>query len=279
MTDTQAQATDVAVAQPAAAAVEQVDKTTLDAQLAYAAEIAKSGLIPADFRKKPENVLVAIEWGRELGLTPIASLNEIYVVHGSPSLSAKAMLMLARAAGHRVRVQGDDTSATCEIVRADDPEFQHKVTYSMDDAKRAGLLSNTGWKNDPKTMLRWRSVANTVRLACPEVLGGISYLPEEVEEITRRNKSKTTVEQIPEIKADPSTTAADYMKRLRITGGQLRDFSARLLGGEVTAWEKLTEAQRRQVLDGLAQWEATGADPTTGEVLDAEVVGGDNDGQ
>ena len=279
MTDTQTQATDVAVAEPTAAAVEQVDKTTLDAQLAYAAEIAKSGLIPADFRKKPENVLVAIEWGRELGLTPIASLNEIYVVHGSPSLSAKAMLMLARAAGHRVRVSGDDTSATCEIVRADDPEFQHKVTYSMDDAKRAGLLSNTGWKNDPKTMLRWRSVANTVRLACPEVLGGISYLPEEVEEITRRNTSKTTVEQIPEIKADPSTTAADYMKRLRITGGQLRDFSARLLGGEVTAWEKLTEAQRRQVLDGLAQWEATGADPTTGEVLDAEVVGGDNDGQ
>lgn len=263
---------EIATRDPRAAA-QQVDAATLDAQLAYANEIAKSGLIPAEFRKRPENVLVAIEWGRELGLTPIASLNEIYVVHGSPSLSAKAMLMLARAAGHRVRVTGDEQAATCEIVRADDPGFPHKVTYSMDDAKRAGLMGNTGWKNDPATMLRWRAVANAVRLACPEVLGGIAYLPEEVEEITRRNtRGSTTASVVPDVKAEPTTTAADYMKRLGISGADLKAFSERVLDAPVESWGKLTKAQQARVLDGLAAWDATGQDPTLAEAVDAEMV-------
>ena len=259
--------------EPSTAMVDQVTETTLETQLAYAAEIAKSGLIPENFRKRPENVLVAIEWGRELGLTPIASLNEIYVVHGSPSLSAKAMLMLARRAGHRVRVTGEATQATCQIVRADDPDYPHEVTYTLDDAKQAGLMGNTGWKNDPKTMLRWRAVANAVRLACPEVLGGISYLPEEVEEIARRNSgSASSVTQVPTVEADPARTAADYMKALKLNGKQLKEFTSRLLGDQVSSWEKLSESDRKRVLDGLAQWLDSGIDPTTGEIVEAELV-------
>lgn len=246
---------------------------TLDTQLRYAAEIAKSGLIPEAFRKRPENVLLAIEWGRELGLTPIASLNEIYVVHGSPSLSAKSMLMLARRAGHRVRVTGDAKSATCEIVRADDLDFPHRVTYTLDDAKQAGLMGNTGWKAQPTNMLRWRAISNAVRLACPEVLGGISYLPEEVEEISRRNQAQRSKPvQVPHVEADPAQTVADYMRRLKVTGAGLKGFAARVLGSDVQSWEKLTDGERGRVLDGLARWEAEGADWTLAETVDAELI-------
>jgi hypothetical protein len=259
---------DVAVRGPETA----VAQITLETQLAYATEIAKSGLIPKDFQKRPENVLVAIEWGRELGLSPIASLNEIYVVHGSPSLSAKSMLTLARRAGHRVRVTSEPESATCEIVRADDPDFPHTVTYTLDDARRAGLMTNSGWKNTPATMLRWRAVANAVRLACPEVLGGVSFLPEEVEEIRQRNaaQSSTTVTQVvPDIPLAPSKSASDYMKVLKLTGTAMKAFVGRLLGRkDQPSWPDLTDAEQRTVLDGLARWESTGVDPTTGETRD-----------
>lgn len=262
---------DVAVRGRGDAAVEQIAETSLSTQLAYAEQIAKSGLIPDTFRRKPENILVAMEWGRELGLTPIASLNEIYVVHGSPSLSAKSMLMLARRAGHRVRVTSEPESATCEIVRADDLDFPHSVTYTLGDAKRAGLMGNTGWKNDPSTMLRWRAVANAVRLACPEVLGGISYLPEEVEEIRVRNaaQSTTVTQVVPDVPPAPAKGAADYMKALKLTGAAMKAFVGRLLRrDDQPSWPDLTAAEQRTVLDGLARWESTGVDPTTGETRD-----------
>lgn len=265
--------TEIAVPERPGAAVAHVQEVTLEAQMAYASEIAKSGLIPETFRKRPENILVAIEWGRELGLTPIASLNEIYVVHGTPSLSAKSMLMLARRAGHRVRVAGDTQEATCEIVRADDPEYPHKVTYTLAEAKQAGLMKNAAWQNNPTTMLRWRAIANCVRLACPEVLGGISYLPEEVEEIARRNQSRTTVvTQVQPVVADDGPSVQDFMKRLAITGVELRQFACRVLGVEVAAWRDLDAGQRRLVHEGLARWAAEGDDWTLVEQVDAELI-------
>lgn len=249
------------------AEVEQIGATTLESQLAYAAQLAKSGLIPEAFQKHPENVLVAIEWGREIGLSPIAAMKEIYVVHGTPSLSSKSMLMLTRKAGHRVRVTGDDQKATCEIVRADDPEYPHKITFTLDDAKHAGLMGNTGWKNSPTTMLRWRAVANCVRLACPEVLGGIAYTPEEIEENSRRNSRRTIVTQVP---AQQVKDAAHYMRALGLTGHDFKAFAERILGPGITGWEQLTHDQQELVLAALADWEQTGADPTTGEIVDAD---------
>lgn len=274
MTDNQTIHADVAiVTEPTTteAAIARIEEASLETQLAYAVKWAESGMVPEHFRKKPENILVAMQWGRELGLTPMAAMNEIYVVHGSPSLSAKSMQMLAQRAGHRVRTTGDAQQATCEIVRADDPDFAHRVTYTLDDARQAGLMGNTGWKSQPKVMLRYRAIATCVRLACPEVLGGISYLPEEVEEIARRNRAVPHV-QVINAKADPSRSAGDYMKRLGITGAAMKEFSARVLGKPAPAWGKLSESEQGQILDGLAQWEATGHDWTLAETVDAELI-------
>ncbi len=252
--------------------LDELQHASIEARVAYAERLAESGLIPQAFQKRPQDVLVAIEWGRELGLTPIAAMKEIYVVHGQPSLSAKSMLALARRAGHRVRVEGDQQSATCEILRADDPDYPHRVTFSLDDAKQAGLLANTGWKNQPATMLRWRAVSNAVRLACPEVLGGISYTAEEMEEARRRNTIRTTATVVPYAVPDPTRSVSDFMKALGINGKQLKAFTARVLGGEVGTWESLTEEERSQVVQGLAQWEATGEDPTLTETADGELI-------
>ena len=44
---------------------------TLDEAMKYSEMIAKSEVVPKDFRNKPENVLVAIQMGTELGLPPL----------------------------------------------------------------------------------------------------------------------------------------------------------------------------------------------------------------
>ena len=56
--------TEVAVRQQAAA---------IPAKLAYARELANSGLLPAAYRRNPANVLWAVEYGEMLGLPPMAA--------------------------------------------------------------------------------------------------------------------------------------------------------------------------------------------------------------
>jgi hypothetical protein len=142
-------------------------------------------MIPKAFQKSPADIFVAIEYGNALGIAPIVALNEINVINGTPSLSASMMASLARNAGHRVRTQNlEDGSAVCEIIRSDDPEFTHRSVWNQAKAQAAGLWGKGHWAKDPATMLRWRAISECVRMACPEVLGGLKYTSEEVIEFT-----------------------------------------------------------------------------------------------
>lgn len=152
----------------------------LEASVDYARKLSASDLLPKSYQGKPQNVLLAVEFGRSLGLDPITAINMTHVVQGRPTASAQLVGALVRRAGHKLRVRGDDQSATCKIVRKDDPEFEFVATWTMERAKAAGVLSNSVWKSYPANMLKARAITECARDACPEVLAGISYTAEEV---------------------------------------------------------------------------------------------------
>jgi hypothetical protein len=152
----------------------------LDASVDYARKLSASDLLPKSYQGKPQNVLLAVEFGRSLGLDPITAINMTHVVQGRPTASAQLVGALVRRAGHRLRVRGDENSATCKITRADDPEFEFTATWTMERAKAAGVLSNSVWKSYPANMLKARAITECARDACPEVLAGISYTAEEI---------------------------------------------------------------------------------------------------
>jgi hypothetical protein len=159
------------------------ESAPLPDRMEYAKALAVSSLIPKAFQHRPADVLVAVEYGNALGIAPIVALSEINVINGSPSLSASLMAALARQAGHKVRVTGNASSATCEIVRADDPGYTHTATWDEKKARDAGLWGKGFWAKDPATMLKWRSISECVRFACSEVLGGLKYTPEEIRDM------------------------------------------------------------------------------------------------
>lgn len=152
----------------------------LTASVDYARKLSASDLLPKAYQGKPQNVLLAVEYGRSLGLDPMTAINMTHVVQGKPTASAQLVGALVRRAGHTLRVRGDATTATCKIIRKDDPEFTFEVTWTMDRAKTAGVLSNSVWKSYPQAMLKARAITECARDACPEVLAGISYTAEEV---------------------------------------------------------------------------------------------------
>ena len=172
---------------------------SLESKMTYARALASAGMLPAAYKQQPANVLVAIEYGEALGIKPIVAMNEINVISGTPSPSASLMASLARSAGHKVRAWNeDDGTAVCEIVRSDDPEFTHRARWDEAKARKAGLWGKGHWAKDPDTMLRWRAISECVRLACPEVLGGLKYTPEELIEIQAdRGPQRVESEQVP----------------------------------------------------------------------------------
>jgi hypothetical protein len=157
-------------------------------------------MLPKEYREKPGNVLLAMEYGRALNLPLAIVLTGVHVIDGRPSLSAGLMHGMIVGAGHRVRITGDMRQATCAIVRKDDPEFTYTATFSVEDAQRAELLKiqpdgsirsrgasgkATGWEKYPKAMLLARALSACARQACPDVLAGISYVPEELGDDSR----------------------------------------------------------------------------------------------
>lgn len=135
--------------------------------------MAVSSLLPQELRGKPSDVLVAILYGQELGLAPMQAIQSIYVVKGRPTISAQLWVSLARRAGHKVRVLDEQPDlCTVEVERGDDPTEKARVTYTLDMAKTAGLMSNANWKNHPHAMLYARAVSTACRRACPEIALG-----------------------------------------------------------------------------------------------------------
>jgi hypothetical protein len=165
---------------------ETTQTMTLQEQWRFAEAVtgSRGSILPKAYREDPGAVLVAVNLGAAMGLSPAESLYRIHVVEGKPSASAELIAANVRRAGHRLRIKATNEAATVQIVRADDPEFVYEVTWTMADAKRAGLAGKQVWQAYPQSMLRSRAVTECARTACPEALYGVIYATEEVQDIT-----------------------------------------------------------------------------------------------
>lgn len=169
-------------------------RASLPDKLRWAEVMAGSGLLPADFRRHPANVLYAVEYGDMLGLSPMAALTGVHVIDGKPTASAALISALIRRAGHRLRITGDDRRAVVQIVRCDDPDFTYESTWTLDRAVTAELCTLRNgkpyardtkgrakpWEKYPAAMLKARALTECARDACEEALFGLHYTPEEL---------------------------------------------------------------------------------------------------
>lgn len=157
---------------------------TMEEAFRVSQAIAASGMAPKGI-DKPEQVLVAIMAGAELGLAPFQSLQSFAVVNGRPTLWGDGLLAVVLGRGVRVRErlegEGDGMVAICQAIRPDNGEEIERM-FSVADAKKAGLWGKAGpWQQYPKRMLQMRARALSLRDGCADMLRGIS-VREEVED-------------------------------------------------------------------------------------------------
>ena len=131
--------------------------------------ISETEFVPGALRGRPDAVLAAVLYGRELGLGPMESLAHVDVIDGRPSPSAELLNRLIREAGHTIEVlEATDTECRLRGTRTDTDESQ-EVSFTVDDADRAGLLIKPAWKQYPADMLWARCLSRLHRRLFPDV--------------------------------------------------------------------------------------------------------------
>lgn len=155
---------------------------TFEQALTFANYLADSDMVPKDFKGKPGNCLIAMQWGMEIGLKPLQALQNIAVINGRPSLWGDSIIALARNSPlcEYILEEDDGRTATCRIKRRGEAEQQR--TFSVDDAKQAGLTGKQGpWTQYPKRMRQMRARAFAIRDVFPDALKGLSVAEEAMD--------------------------------------------------------------------------------------------------
>lgn len=132
----------------------------------------KSGL--ASGIKSIEQGVVVAMLGMEMGMQPLHALRSLHVMDGKPVLASEALVALVHKGGRCKYfrcVESTPEKATFETMAISDPE-PTRLTFSMDDAKRAGLAGRGPWQKYPQAMLRARCAMALARAHYPDAVMG-----------------------------------------------------------------------------------------------------------
>lgn len=167
------------------------------AQLLKLADVlSRSGdMVPKQFQGNAPAITAAIMRGMEVGLNPMQALSSIAVINGRATVWGDALPALVQRAGHHVDViyegEGDHMRAVATLTRGDTGK-QVVRTFSMADAKRAGLLGKQGpWQQYPTRMLAHRARTWAIRDGAADALMGMEaaeevsdYGPDRARDVT-----------------------------------------------------------------------------------------------
>lgn len=185
--------------------------------LTFSNYLADSDMVPKDFKGRPGNCLIAMQWGAELGLKPLQALQNLAIINGRPALWGDAVIALVRSSPlcEFVIETDDGNTATCRVKRRAEPEQSR--TFSVEDARAAGLQGKAGpWTQYPKRMRQLRARAFALRDVFPDVLRGLPVAEEIIDTPTERHMGEVdevrpTVASRPAL---PDYSAADFERNL-----------------------------------------------------------------
>ena len=125
--------------------------------------------------------IVKVMAGAELGLPPFASMAGIHIIQGKPALGANVVATLVKNdPRYNYRVQ-TCTNTACEITWYEDGKISGNSSFTIEEAKAAGLTGKDNWNKFPSDMLFARAITRGARRFAPGIFGGSPvYTPEEL---------------------------------------------------------------------------------------------------
>lgn len=160
--------------------------TNLTEAIALSKLIASSDLAPKEYRGKPGNVLIGMQYAAELGISPMLGLSNISIINGRASVWGDLFLAIIQAhpdyEWHKewFEGQGESRVAICQMKRRGSEV--HTVKFGVSDARTARLWGKEGpWKTNPDRMMQMRSRGFAGRDKFSDALKGLRIAEEAMD--------------------------------------------------------------------------------------------------
>jgi len=207
-----------------------------------AAAVAGSKAIASLREMSEADVIAVMLTGHELRVPPMQAINEIWIIQGHISPSAKVRRALCLRAGVRIETvdEGPEHCTVC-VTRPDRPEHPYTHTYTLEMAKTAGLVKgDSNWIKNPGRMLYARATGNALNDSCPDIIGGYDYMTEDEKQDAEQDEAAPRVthqdgEPVPspfaqEPRLDPDNVE-EIQDQLSALARELHQRLLRALGG------------------------------------------------
>ena len=238
--------------------------TDLDQAWRLAGIIAGAGMAPESYDRSIDKVMIGIMHGLEVGFTPMAALQSIAVINGTPSIWGDGALALVENSElledmeETLDGEGDAMVATCTMKRKGRKTLVTRQ-FSISDAKTANLTNKDPWKKYPQRMLQMRARSWAMRDGFADVLRGLR-ITEEVQDSTLINVSPApprptaAIEHVDPVTAQPEEPEASF----RFTNQYGESFGAPASAGEfmVTLIEAMNGCHVGGALNALLEHNA-----------------------
>lgn len=156
--------------------------STFEDAMKFCGILSKTEMCPKGYKDKPFEIMCAIQYGHEIGLSPFQAVQSIAVINGKPSIYGDGLIGLCLSSPdcEYINETFDENTmtATCIAKRRGMPEIIS--TFSQKDAEKARLWNKKGhngqdtpWITYPKRMLQMRARGFALRDAFADRLKGI----------------------------------------------------------------------------------------------------------
>ena len=154
-----------------------------------AKSLCESDLVPKSYQgqKGLPNCLVAIEMSKRMKLSPLTVMQNLNVIHGTPTWSAQFITSQILGCGrftnfdYLVKGEGDTLEVQCVAKRVEDQKLLKGTTVSMRMARLEGWTRNSKYQSMPELMLRNRGATFFGRQYIPDLLLGVQTSEEVVD--------------------------------------------------------------------------------------------------
>lgn len=153
-----------------------------DSVSAAAKDLVASGFWRGTF-DTPQQALMAILMGRELGLRMVQSANMLTVIRGKVGMYARAKVALVQREGIEIWLSHDPTHPRTPAEERSWAEWtaikngrEVRSTFSMEEADLAGYLGGdekSAWRRQPRNMLVWRAASRLCDREFSDILLGL----------------------------------------------------------------------------------------------------------
>jgi len=173
--------------------VDVLEGVTFGDLVAMGEQLARTGFLPDHIKTGPQFAAIVMT-GKELGMAPMRAVRSLQMVKGKVVEDAASQLARFKTAGGRATFDTlDETRAVITLTHPNGDK--HTETWTLDDAKKAGLLGGMVGKY-PKAMLRSRAItAGLKSIGWDGAVG--AYDPSELVDVHEPEPIKVVVQEQP----------------------------------------------------------------------------------